>query len=423
MVKSLFGIVKKLIFTKTGQGSLIMIVGSILVGTINFFFHLIFNNILGPTKYGEVATLISIFTISSVSVIALSTVVVKYTSTYKGKGDYSSIKTLLTELTKKLSFIGILIFSLFFIFSSFIKDFLNLDSSYPVVMLGLSILFAFLFYINMGVLQGLLDFTFYTISNLIMASFRIIFPLIAVIILKFSVTGVMFAVALSILVAYLFSFYPLKFLAGEKGKGELEWKGLLKFTAATLVTVLGLGVLSSVDLILVKHFFDPKEAGIYASASIIGKIILFSTAPIVQIMFPLVSERHAASRGYLHLLFYSLALVSLAGGVITLAYFLFPTLIVTVMLPKSAGIIPYLGLFGILISIYSLVNVFVNFFLSVNKTAVAYSTIGAGFLLTVLLWFYHSSLTQVIMVGILVNLLLLSYLVLYFLLNYAKKSS
>src|SRR3972149_2017554 len=44
-------------------------------------------------------------------------------------------------------------------------------------------------------------------------------------------------------------------------------------------TVLCFMVLTNIDLILVKHFFTPMEAGYYSIAQIVGKIILFLPFP------------------------------------------------------------------------------------------------------------------------------------------------
>ena len=49
-------------------------------------------------------------------------------------------------------------------------------------------------------------------------------------------------------------------------------------------------VLTNIDLILVKHFFTPIEAGYYSIAQMVGKIILILPIPIVTVMFPKLSS-------------------------------------------------------------------------------------------------------------------------------------
>lgn len=412
---------RKLFLTPTGRNSLVMVVGSILVGVVNYLFHPVINYLLGPERYGEIASLITIFSVISVSIIALSTVLVKFTATYKAKGDFASVFSLLKELTRKLTIFGLVVFFLLAVFSPDIAHFLKLSSPYPVLVLGALIFVAFLFYVNMGILQGLLEFFFYTFSNLVMASLRIVLPLLAIIIFKFSVTGVMVSVALAILSGYLVSFFPLKFLFKEKSGEKISWRPLIKFSFETFLTVLGSAFLVSIDIILVKHFFSPIEAGVYATGSTLGKIILFSTSPIAQVMFPLIAERQASEKKYLHLLVYALSAVFIFSFGTTLLYILFPGLIVSILFPKTPEVASYISLFGVLISIYSLVNVFINFFLSIQKTAMSYVTLSSGVLLGVLIWFFHSDLYEVLRINILVNLLLLGFMVVYFFITYAKK--
>lgn len=422
MVRSLTTFFQKLLLTGTGRNSLIMFVGSLLVGAVNYLFHPLIIRLMGPQKYGELASLLSIFTIISVSITALSTVVVKFTSTYNASQDYASVRTLINQLTKKLTFVGLIFFLGVSLLSPLVASFLKLSSPAPVVVLGVMIFLSFLFFTNLGILQGLLKFLAYSFSNLTVAILRIALPLFVVVVLKFSVTGVMLAISVALLAGYLISFWPLKFLFKEKQTKSFDWNPLLKFSFATFLTVLGSTLLISMDIILVKHFFSSTEAGIYAAGSTLGKIILFSTTPIAQVMFPLVSEKHASKKSYLHLLIYALVLVSLISGFTTLIYFLFPHFVVNLFSPKSPEIALYIGLFGIFISIYSLANVFVNFFLSIHKITVSYATLLAGLLLVIFLWLYHGSLYQVISVCILVNLLLLTYLIGYFLYNLKKES-
>ena len=51
-------------------------------------------------------------------------------------------------------------------------------------------------------------------------------------------------------------------------------------------------------LILVKHFFSPHDAGIYAGLSLIGRVIFFFSAPIASVMFPVIVQKYARKENY-----------------------------------------------------------------------------------------------------------------------------
>ena len=62
----------------------------------------------------------------------------------------------------------------------------------------------------------------------------------------------------------------------------------------------------TMDLILVKHFFSDQDAGVYATLSILGKIIYFAASPVASVMFPIVAGKHAKGEKYFEFLLMSL---------------------------------------------------------------------------------------------------------------------
>jgi O-antigen/teichoic acid export membrane protein len=101
-------------------------------------------------------------------------------------------------------------------------------------------------------------------------------------------------------------------------------------------------------------------------------------------------------------------------------YFLFPQFIITLFLGGRGylAMAPFLGLFGLFITLYSVVNIFVNFFLSINKTKIISLLVGSALLQIVLLWIYHSNFYEIISISILVSALLLTGLIFAFIKNH-----
>src|SRR5581483_6186188 len=61
----------------------------------------------------------------------------------------------------------------------------------------------------------------------------------------------------------------------------------VKFFFATL----GITLLTSVDILFVKHFFSPQLAGQYAALSVMGRAIFYLTSPIYFVFFPLIAQK------------------------------------------------------------------------------------------------------------------------------------
>jgi hypothetical protein len=133
-------------------------------------------------------------------------------------------------------------------------------------------------------------------------------------------------------------------------------------------------------------------------------------------MFPIVVQKHAKNEPYRTELLLSILLVLLPSLGLTLLYFLIPEFVLSVSVKQTQylAMAKYLGFFGIFITIFSLLQVFTNFYLSIKKTNIwvpvaltALSQIG-------LIWFYHSSLDEIILISIVTSGLLLIFYLLYY---------
>ena len=124
------------------------------------------------------------------------------------------------------------------------------------------------------------------------------------------VAGVMTAVLLSLVAAYLVA------------KPEPAYRtpqGLVKIAPfgegmQAVLYFVGQVILSNLDILLVKHFFLPSEAGIYAAIALVGRVVFMLSWSVVSSMFP-VSASHAHRQRGRSVLYTGLLLV----GAVTVA--------------------------------------------------------------------------------------------------------
>lgn len=397
-------------------GSFVLFVGTTIANFGNYIYHLLMGRLLGPADYGALVSLISLIYIISVASLTLNTVVVRFTSIFKAKGDYGRIYSLFREFSQKFLLLGISVFALFVFGNRSIADFLKITNYKAIILISSTFLIRFLVPINNGLLRSFLNFTFLSVNNI----FAVILKLgLGVILVKmgFSVLGAVSAIVVADFLSYFVSFIPLRFLLKYKSKiVEVDWKGAVFYAAPTFIVILSLTSLYTTDILLIKHFFEPHQAGLYSALGMLGKIIFFASAAITMVMFPLVAESYENGKKYRDILFQALLLVGGISVGITAIYFAFPKLMVGLLYGSSyLEIAPLLGIFGIFIAVYSVANVLTNFFLSIHKTKVAIFPSIAAFTQASLIWFFHASLLQVIQISILVTSLLLFSLLLYYL--------
>ncbi len=195
---------------------------------------------------------------------------------------------------------------------------------------------------------------------------------------------------------------------------SLNLKPMLLFTMPVLVQSLAVTSLYSSDLILVKHFFSSHDAGLYASLSTLGKIIFFGAGPIGTVMFPIVSSRHAKGLNVNRIFLYSFLATTVISLSILMVYLLLPGLAVNLLYGsaylESANLLVW---FGIFMSLFTHSSLLINFHLSLNRTKVVVLPLLAAIAQIAVIWFYHQSLFDVILVSIIVTTLLLVSLLIY----------
>jgi O-antigen/teichoic acid export membrane protein len=184
--------------------------------------------------------------------------------------------------------------------------------------------------------------------------------------------------------------------------------GVYQYFLPVGITLLCFMVLTNIDLILVKHFFTPIEAGYYSIAQVVGKVILLLPVPIVMVMFPKLSSLEGEEEKGLLILKRSLRIVFLFCAVAVLLGFLFPSLVIRILSGRSyIECIPLVRLSCIDMSLFSLVLILLHYHLSCGKSVFIYPLCFLTLIQTGLIVLYHNTLVQVLVVVGLVGLCLL----------------
>lgn len=398
------------------RGSTIVVAGGLLSNFFNFLFNLFMSRTLSVTDYGILASIISLITFPTLFINAFSPVIVRFAGSYFAKGEKELLKGLYLTFFRFLLAIGLIIFTIFFLFIHQIGQFFHIKNSHVLILVDFIILTTFISVLNGSFIQAKLAFGFQVFVNLVNTGLKLILGIVFVLI-GYSVSGATGAISISVLSGYLMSFFPLHFfLSGKEKKPEIETKEFFQYGIPSALTLLGLVSFISTDIILVKHFFDPVQAGQYAGLSLVGRVIFFLTAPIGTVMFPVIVQKHAQGHNFSNTFKMAVGLVLAPSLAITVFYFLFPHFTILFFLKKQQYLTmtPFLALFGLYMSFYSILYLFVNFYLSIKKTRIYLPVIIAAILQIVLISFYHQSFMQVIMISfVLVLLLVIGFLVYY----------
>ncbi len=400
-----------------------MFFGFIVASFMAFALNLFLARALTTSDYGIYASLLSILTLAGILVQSLQPIIVRFATDYFAKNKIDQASMLYFKATKFMLLFSLLIFGLFVIFLSPISTYLHLKNNSYIIIVGFIVAFQYLGVINTSYLQSLLKFPVMSLLAGIGGLSRFIGGIILVF-FGFNVFGALWAIFFAFFIPFILGFFPLRFLFNKKKKNKkikISSREIILYAIPTTISVLLFTSLTSTDVLLVRHFFNAKDAGVYGALSLVGKVIFYFTGPISLVMFPLLIKRHTRGESVNNLFFASILLVLAPSIIITFFYFLFPVVSINFFLGKNyLRATPYLGLFGIYITIFSLLNLCVNFFLSLKKTKIFIPILFIAALQIILISLFHSSFFEVISISLVLSVILLFVMLLYYLLLFSN---
>ena len=391
-----------------------------MVNIINYFYHLMMGRILGPSEYGVLASLYSILYITSIVPVSTSVSIVKFISGARDARERGAIYVAVKRMTGKVALGLALVIA---ITSPAISQFLNIPTFWEVALVAPVVFFSLITLVNQSTLQGVLKFTGVVAPNFVAFVAKLIFG-IGLVYLGYSVLGAMWGVVIGAILAYLLSIVQIRGVV-EVRKENFDLKPFFKYSLPVLLQALAFTSFFTTDLILVKHFFSPFDAGLYAALSTLGKIIFFASSPITSVMFPIVAGRVARGERYFRIFALSILLTGAIAGAIAVLYFLLPNYAIGILYGQEyLAASPLLVWMGVFISLYVLAYLLTNFFLSIGKTWVSYLAVAAAAIQIVAIWLYHANLLIVIQISLSVvaALLLILLAILGYNQRYAKES-
>ena len=348
------------------RDALIMMIAMTLSNIFNYLYQLMMGRLLTPQEYGELFSLLSLFYLFSVVFTTINVSITKFTTVYAAKEGYGKIKSLLIKASKNFALIGILVYGIVILLSPAISNFLKIEDSKYMIVLFASIPFGLILPVYQGVLRGLQRFFALGISMVSWSLFKLLFG-IALVVLGYGVLGGLAGVVLAHVAAFLITVLSLRDLLSYKDFDTVELKDIIRYSGLAFLAIFSYTAMWNIDVIIVKHYLSPVEAGQYSAISVVGKIVLFAPAAVGIIVFPKAAEKHESGVKHSHILIKGLTLAMLISSTIVITYALFPETIIRIVYgEKYLTITPYLWKYGLAMMFFSMVGVMVNYALSVN---------------------------------------------------------
>lgn len=388
--------------------------GSVGVGVLNYLYYPVLARMMDPAPFGEVQTLVSLFLQLTVFMQVLNMVVVNVVVNYKNT---ASINRSIFELEKLAVLIAAGLVLLSVIFSPWLKNVLQFESSLPFVALALAILVSMPLTFRSGFVRAKHRFGATSLSQAIGAGGKIILSAVLVA-AGLSTLGATIGLIGAQLLALVYIGFVAAKLGFEKPEGARYWRKLdfaalkpeLPYAGAVLVSSLSVMLLMSVDMIAVKYYFSPEQAGLYAGITSVARAIFFFTASVAFVLLPHVKLTNPPKQNR-QLLLKSAGLLFLIGGTGLAIFTIAPNLIIKFLMGQEytqlADLLPWLSLAVFIISI---LNLLFAYFLALRLKIISLVGIMGFVAALVAIAMHHGSMREVVdsvLLGSLVTLCLL----------------
>src|SRR5208283_3406690 len=242
-------------------GVLTLLAGSGLVGVTNLVYNVVTARLLGPTGFAHATAVYTLLMLMSGITLSFQVVCAKYVAKSPSAEGRARV---FASLHERAWIAGIGLGVLLFLVKRALTTYLNLPDASLISLLALGTAFYIPLGVRRGYIQGIHAFGALAVNFMLEGLVRLggVFVLIGI---GLGVRGAVLASVLAVIVAYFFAL-------PSPGLGSFRFRGLSISSREGLQAIVffaGQTVINNFDIVLVKHFFPPIEAGLYAAVALV----------------------------------------------------------------------------------------------------------------------------------------------------------
>lgn len=381
---------------------LVVFSGTALASFLNLLCQLLIAHRLKPEDFAVFNTLLSIFMIISAPFLTLQSGIIKYISEFNARGEYEKIKKFISGISIRVTTFSFFVLIIFYIFSNSIMLKLQVPSIAAMHILTALIFLSCITPVFSGSIQGMEFFNWFAAASVFGGLLKL--ALVALFIkLGFNISGALSSFLITTAITLGVYYFVLKRAISVKDTGclphavfKINYKSFFSYLFPVAISTFCFMVLVSSDMVLIKRYFSPADAGEYSLAQMVGKIFLFLPGAISIVMFPRTSGLHAKNMDTAHTLKKSLLYAFILCAAAAICYNFFPSLLLRILTGKTTESAVILGrMFSFSMSLFSLLFIVISYFLSKKdlrfvKWLVAFTILQIGLIIL-----FHANLFMV----------------------------
>jgi O-antigen/teichoic acid export membrane protein len=378
---------------------LIMTVATFLAGGLDYVYQVVAGRMLQPAEYGIFIAVTALLQIAVYLTNSIRNVVAYYTAELGATANaLPGIGHLLRRSWGWSWRWGIVAMIVVGLLSPLIAPLLQIPTVLPMLAASLTILLLFLRPVTDGTLQGIQRFSGLGSVQVLQAFLRLIVGA-GLLWLGWQAFGALLALPLAMLGGLLLALWLLRPQFRVDTKDVADSDVSLNYSLVTVAGLLFYGLIINLDAIVVKGVFSPEIAGNYGPVVTLGKMSLFFSLAIGQVLFPKVTQRQAIGRDPRPILLIALLVTVLPGLLLTVLYFIAHGFLVqTIFGDAYADPGQVLPIVGLAMTLFASLNIWLNYALSAGKPLFIASLGGVLLLQVAGLALFHDSLNEIALV-------------------------
>ncbi len=396
----------------------------LFVNAGNYGVNLLLGRFLGPASYAEAGAVATIILTLSFISISVQMCFARITAEMDGQEAEQDLKAVLRSFMRRIVSVSVFASILALFTVPTLTDLFKLQSSAILAIVFLSMPFYISMSAKRGIAQGLENFQDLARSFGLEFLIRVGVTLAILFLgsqLHLDLSGLAIAGGYSLAFVWLSGMTKLIGNTKVALPSKASKRFFLKVFAGLLIYEFCQVVLNHSDVLLVKHYFDSQEAGLYNALALIGRMVFYASWIVVMMYFPKIIKAKENRSQFLLLCAKVLAMVAAIGLGIIIGSQLFGEAIISLVFgAEYLGLVQYLVAYACATLLFALANALVYFFVSLNDYRPIFLALAFGIVQVVAMSYVADSILNIVYCQVYFMSALLLILTCYFIFFISK---
>jgi O-antigen/teichoic acid export membrane protein len=294
VIAGIKAVLRRLVASDVGRDGGMVLVATVAVSVANFLFYSLAGRFVDVVGYGTLMSLVSLALIVTAPAMVAQNTLGKLTADIVAAGDLLVVGSLARKVFSGALTVAAVLFAAAIVMREPLAHLVHVADPLLIPLAALAASATFVVPIQRGVLQGAGRFGDLALSMLLEAATRMI--AIVPLARAWGARGGLVAFALSMLLPLSFSgFRTARLWPAAHGESRVDLRRFLRAAVETGSGFLAVTTMLYFDVVLVRHYFDAYDAGLYSAASVVGRAIFTGVAFIPMVLIPKIVHRRASS--------------------------------------------------------------------------------------------------------------------------------